>query len=306
MKYVSYLNREIGGLISALDNYVVYGQNVDTGSCLGGLTRDFNKIDGCKVLNTPNTENALVGMGFGLMIDGTSSAYFMKQQDFLLLGIDHLRNTNNFIRQIEPKASFSIVNIVMDAGYEGIQSSLNNLSDFCAISDCEGYTVSSIQDADFVLSEKFMKPGLKIISVSSRLFTSEIMNIKTSCNSSNSIIRYREGGDLTVTCLNFSLPQGVGLCKKLSSIGWEASLYNILAAHPISYESIIRDAKKTGRLLILDDSKSYATVSNILEVEALRAGVKLVKNIRRNITQESYRPHSEIFDIDLSWVVSSL
>ena len=67
MKYLSYINQVFADEIKNFDQFVVFGQNVSTGSCLGGLTRNFNNINSCSVLNTPNTENTLVGIGFGLI-----------------------------------------------------------------------------------------------------------------------------------------------------------------------------------------------------------------------------------------------
>ena len=87
---------------------VLYGQNINAGSCLGGLTRGVSEINNGMTLNTPNIENTLVGVGFGLMLSSVNSVFFMKQFDFLLLGIDHLVNTYNVIRQTQPKASFTI------------------------------------------------------------------------------------------------------------------------------------------------------------------------------------------------------
>lgn len=307
MKYVSYINSLFKSAINKLDKFVVYGQNVSTGSCLGGLSRDFKKIQGCNVFDTPNTENTLVGLGFGLMISGMPSAFFMKQQDFLLLGIDHLKNTNNFIKQRQPKTSFSIVNIVMDAGFEGIQSSLNNLPDFCAIAGCEGYTISTKQEAETVIGNHFLRPGFRIISVSQRLFGEEILDL--SCNKSlknDSIIRYFEGTDLTIACFNFSLPQGQHLQEKLKKIGINASLYGVSAAHSISYRSIIEDAKKTNRLLIIDDSKCIASVINALEIEALRSGIGFIYAVKRSANEDLYRPHNDIFEIQFTDVCNKL
>jgi pyruvate dehydrogenase E1 component beta subunit len=307
MKYVSYLNQIFREEISKLDEFVLYGQNVSTGSCLGGLTRDLEKISGCNVFNTPNTENTLVGMGFGLMLSGTPSAFFMKQQDFLLLGIDHLRNTNNFIRQHPPSSSFTIVNIAMDAGYEGIQSSLNNLPDFCGIASCEGYTISSKQEAEYVIEKYFAKPGFRIISVSQRLFSKEILNLQDhDLQVDNSVIRYCQGGDITIACFNFSLPQGQELKDQLIHFGFDASLYSITAAHPDGYQLIVEDAKKTGRLVIIDDSKSYLSVSRFLEIDSLRAGVGIVHIVKRDTTELSYRPLSEIFNVDIKDVLQNL
>jgi pyruvate/2-oxoglutarate/acetoin dehydrogenase E1 component len=307
MKYVSCLNNVFRAQMGRFSDFVLYGQNVSTGSCLGGLTRGLHKMDGCNVFNTPNTENALVGMGFGLMLSGTPSALFLKQQDFLLLGIDHLRNTNNFARQQALSTSFSIINIVMDAGYEGIQSSLNNLPDFCAISSCEGYTISSKQEAEFVIERCFTTTGFKIISVSQRLFGTEILDFQDRVMQADAfVMNYRLGADLTIACFNFSLPQGEILWHQLKELGIEASLYNVAAANPISYKSIVEEAKQSGRLLIIDDSKCYASVSNILEIESLRAGVGIVYVARREITEQSYRPLPEVFDIDVNDIVRRL
>lgn len=307
MKYVSYLNELFRDEISKLDEFVLYGQNVSTGSCLGGLTRGLQRIKGCHVFNTPNTENTLVGMGFGLMLSGTPSAFFMKQQDFLLLGIDHLRNTNNFIRQQVPSTSFTIVNITMDAGYEGIQSSLNNLPDFCAIASCEGYTISSRQEAVYVIEQCFAKPGFRIISVSQRLFGTEMLNFHDQVSQEDDfVMKYRQGGDVTVACFNFSLPQGEKLCDQLNQFKIDASLFSIAAAHPVIYRSIVEDAKKTGRLVIIDDSKCYTSVSDRLEIESLRAGVDAIYTIKREMTEQSYRPLPETFNVDVHDVIQQL
>ena len=113
-------------------NIVIFGQNIDAGSCLSGLTRGLGKVNNGLTINTPNCENTLVGVGFGLMLNSTSSIFFMKQQDFLLLGIDHLVNTYNIVRQHNPQASFTIFPVIVDSGYEGAQSALNNFNDFSA------------------------------------------------------------------------------------------------------------------------------------------------------------------------------
>ena len=307
MKYVSYLNELFRNEIGKLDEFVLYGQNVSTGSCLGGLSRGIQGSKGCNVFNVPNTENTLVGMGFGLMLSGTSSAFFMKQQDFLLLGIDHLRNTHNFIRQEAPIASFTIVNITMDAGYEGIQSSFNNLADFCAIASCKGYTISSKQDAAAVIEQCFIKPGFRIISVSQRLFGTEILDFQSEMAIRDDfVMEYRQGADVTIACLNFSLPQGKLLCDQFKQIGIDSSLYGVVAAHTGSYKSIVVDARKTGRLIVIDDSKCHISNGDRLETEALRAGVDIVHVVKRRMTEDLYRPHSEIFSVDLNEISQHL
>ena len=125
MKYVQFVNSLLKNVIKKENDLVLYGQNINAGSCLSGLTRGLGNVNSGLTINTPNCENTLVGIGFGLMLSGTSSIFFMKQMDFLLLGIDHLVNTYNIIRQDKPEVSFTIFPINVDSGYEGPQSAFS-------------------------------------------------------------------------------------------------------------------------------------------------------------------------------------
>ena len=102
------------------------------------------------------------------------------------------------------------------------------------------------------------------------------------------------------------MPQGKQLCDQLKQLGIDASLYGIAATHPVLYKSIVEDAKKAGRLVIIDDSKCHTSVSNQLEVESLRAGVGVVHILKRQMTEESYRPLPEVFNVDVNDVVQRL
>ena len=55
---------------------MVFGQNINAGSCLSGLTRGLSgPNNNITVLNTPNSENCLVGVGFGLMLNDVHSIF---------------------------------------------------------------------------------------------------------------------------------------------------------------------------------------------------------------------------------------
>ncbi len=256
--YVSYVNSLINKKTSEAKKFILYGQNVSTGSCLSGLTRGLKIGAGSSIINTPNSENTLVGIGFGMMLNGVSSAYFMKQQDFLLLGIDHLVNTYNFIRLNEPKASFTIVTIVVDLGYQGLQSSLNNFGDFCSIARIPGYTITNRHDAEQVINTHLISPGFRIIGVSQQLFGTEILDCEQGVYSSpdSALFQYCKGKDATIVCFNFSFPQGVELYNKFRAKGYSASLFNVNSVTPIEWDRIIEDVQHTKNIVVIDDSKS--------------------------------------------------
>ena len=177
MKYIQFVNSLIRKKSLDTDKLVLFGQNINAGSCISGLTKNIKVKEGSMIINTPNCENTQAGLGLGLMINGVSSVFFMKQQDFLLLGIDQLVNTYNFIRRNNPSASFTIVFVIVDLGYQGLQSSLNNFGDFCSIARIPGFTITNKSDAEKIIDKYLVHPGFRIMGVSQRLFKEEMMDI---------------------------------------------------------------------------------------------------------------------------------
>lgn len=309
MKYVQHINELIRTTIDNSNPIVLYGQNISAGSCISGLTRGLKNGEKRLVINTPNIENTQVGIGFGLMLSGVSSVFFMKQQDFLLLGIDHLVNTYNFVRINEPSASFTIVPVVVDSGYEGIQSSLNNFSDFCSIARIAGYAITNRHDADHIVRTHLVSPGFRIIGVSQRLFQTEILSCENDPTVYNNgeIFQYYEGADITIVCFNFSFPQGMKLREELATLGLSSSLFSVNVMTPIDWLHILRDVSRTKKLIVIDDSKSVNRSCYHLTTEVYReCSIDRVLTLTRDVTDECLRPCSEEFSIDTNSIMKTL
>ena len=308
MTYVSHLNGLIHDAIAIPATPVIFGQNVSAGSCLSGLTRGLDRTD-AQIINTPNLENTLVGTGFGLMLSGLQAAFFMKQQDFLLLGIDHLVNTYNLIRRQDTGAgSFTIVQIVVDNGYEGSQSALNNLPDLCSLARIDGYAISNADDADAVIGDQLFAPGFRIISVSQRLFKRDMPQWTTEAvpAGSGAVNCYGHGEDLTVVSLNFAFEQATELMRATEGYGLSASLFSSNSLGEVNWQTVTADAARTGRLVILDDTKSLRSPGHLLALDARAAGVTEVIHHRRPLDDAQLRPQADRFEIDCAGTLEAL
>lgn len=285
MKYVEFINELIKSKVANAENAVIFGQNIAAGSCLGGLTRNLKAGEGSMIINTQNSENTLCGAGFGLMMQGVDSVYFMKQQDFLLLGIDHLANTYNFIRQNNPKASFTVFCIVVDCGYQGLQSSLNNFADICSLARVSGFAITNKADAENIINSELFKSGFRIIGVSQRLFEEQLLELeKIYSNESNTVFQYTKGNDVTIVCFNFSLPYGLELQKALQEKGKTIALFSVNALTRTDWQEIIESAKKTKNLIVMDDSKSenlscYTFLNNVIDKCELENKIVITKDM---------------------------
>ena len=286
MNYIELVNGLLKEEASKHENLVIFGQNVSAGSCIGGMTRGLSVPKSGKIINSTNSENSLCGFGFGMMINGVSSIFFMKQLDFLLLGIDHLVNTYNIIRNHDNNSSFTIFPIVMDNGYQGSQSSSNNFADFCSIGRIKGYTITNKIDAEKIISSKLVSPGFRIIAISQRMFKDEIIVPEKLIyvNEENDVFQYESGEHVTIVCFNFSFPYGQQLSDMFNKKNISCSLFNVNSTTPTNWKKIVDDVSNTKKIIVIDDSKSenlncYSLLNDISDKISLEKKLILSRNI---------------------------
>ena len=309
MNYITHINNLLRANVAKHSPLVMFGQNIGAGSCISGMTRGLKSGEGRHVLNTPNCENTLVGTGMGLMLNGVNSIFFMKQQDFLLLGIDQLVNTYNLVRRRKLASSFTIFNVVVDSGYEGPQSALNNFHDFCSIARIPGYAMTNKHDAEFIIGRHLVAPGFRILGVSQRLWRTELLEIPEplSHDADGEIFQYSEGDDVTVACFNLSFPQGQSFCAELKKHGHSASLFSVNAMLPVDWKRILQSAQRTGKLLVLDDSKSVNTSCQHLVIAAQQELKQArILFLTRKKTDEALSPNADEFVLDHASVMAQL
>lgn len=307
MTYVEFLNQRFKSFCTGQDRVVIYGQNVSTGSCLSGLSRGFDKTPGCTVLNTTNAENTLVGMGFGLMLRGVSSIFFMKQQDFLLLGIDQLVNTWNALRHRDIRASFTVVAIVVDTGWEGPQSCLNNLADYASIARIPAFTPTTAAEIEHLAGVEMPRPGVRLVGVSQRLFRQPVdASAGRPAVTDGSVFSYAEGPAATIAAFNLAFPQAKAVHETLAAGGHAATLFSVPGALEPDYTPILADLARTGRLVVVDDGKGVNTPAQRLIALARAAcpGLTVVQ-AGRQWSPDWAVPNADIMPFDPAGVAAA-
>ena len=247
---------------------LLYGENIDTGSFISGLARGLKVNTDGRILNVGNCELTHIGVGLGMMMDGGNSAVFMKQLDFLLLGLDQMVNTFNFIRAFSPRGSFgsfTIFPIVCDQGYQGPQSSISAASDFASMANIDVFCLNGSEDAAIVVREQFVCPGFRVMCTSQRLFGAPALDIQVESHSSDhAVFKYRSGNDVTLVCYGFSLRDGVELAERLSNAGVQSDLFHVNFVPDMDMSLLAESCARTRRVVLIDDSKSVAKFGDIL------------------------------------------
>ena len=283
-RYLSQINEIIAKHVNCLEHALIYGENVDRGSYLSGLSRNLTASETRRIVNVGNCEYTHCGVGFGAMMGGVNAVLFVKQLDFMLLGIDHFVSTYHSIRasHIPNLGSFTIVTAVYDQGFQGPQSSFNSLQDICSMARVSGFTLTNHADASAVAAQEISAPGFRIIGLSQRCANEEIFVPDSVEKSSDcSTFRYQSGNDVSIVCANFSLTCGLELAKALGEKGVSASLLNVNPVYNPDWSLLLADTARTGKVLVLDDTKGMnglgSLVAQTIQQNQDRAVVRLVK-----------------------------
>lgn len=273
--YITGLNQLLVEHTKAVPHAIIYGQNINSGTFISGLSRNLAAHETSRIVNTPNCEYSVCGLGFGVMMNGAHAIYYAKQLDFMLLGMDHFVNTLNFIKIAADQSklgSFTIVLIACDQGMQGPQSSFNSFGDMCSLARFSGFPLTNNKQADLVLRKQLVAPGFRIIALSQRMFRSELLDLDVlDATSDANVFQYSEGDDTTIVCFNFSLPQGLQLRQMLQERGKTAAIFSVGYMEQYDWTPIRRSVERTKRLVVIDDSKSvhlagHGLISDFLEI----------------------------------------
>jgi pyruvate/2-oxoglutarate/acetoin dehydrogenase E1 component len=269
LTFTQYVNTKIHHIFSSFEHSVIFGQNIVSGSRISGLGAGLDQINNCVALNTTNSENSLMGFGFGLALSETPSLFLMKQHDFALLGLDQLTNTHNVLRNGRLLAPFIVLMVIVDSGFEGPQASLSSLDEFASLSRAPIYFLSSKENIDRAF-EMAIEPGLHFMALSQK-------NMKNICAPSQlQVVDYDEAliyKYLTdeekpkIAVVFFGVNNSIAheISQELSKKNYCVNLINIIKLSKIETSSkLFYEITQHDKIIVIDTGKSKVHFSTEL------------------------------------------
>lgn len=269
-RYLEAVNRLLVEEAARHPALVQYGENIAHGSRICGLARGLSG----RVVTVGNCENAHVGFGLGMMLEGGSALLVVKQLDFLLLAADQMVNTMNLVRATREESSlgsFTILTIVCDQGWQGPQSSFHDLAGLCSLARIDGFHLNGAADAALVLRQRLVAPGFRIVAVSQRQFGADVIELPVRRSSTDlAELQYADGADATIVALGFALPQALEAAAVYAAAGARAAVFQVNAVLTPSWPGIVSSAARSGRLILLDDAKGGTSLAHKIASAVLR------------------------------------
>ena len=310
--YLQAMNKIISDRVNQMENTLVYGENLDRGSFISGLSKNLIAAPTRLVKNVGNCEYTHCGVGFGLMMSGKNAVLFVKQLDFMMLGIDHFVSTYGSIsatKYQQPLGSFTIVTAIYDQGFQGPQSSFRGLSEICSMSGVSGFLLQELSDARKIVEEEISKPGIRFFALSQRKASEELTEINiVDAAPDNSVIQYRRGSEASIFCFGHSFAHGKSLVNLCNEKGKDASLFSVNYVEDAKWVLAIRDVSRTKKLVIIDDTRSTTSLAFRFLTDVLEFDPEIKFTVVQNRTEKSTAVSDERFDVDyekvINWILS--
>ncbi len=242
------------------EKVIIVGQDVGILGGAYGVTGDlYHKFGADRVIDAPLAENAIVGFGIGAAMTGWRPIVEIMKMDFSMVCIDPICNHLAKYRymsggQIEcmpavirttigggtrsgPHHSQSIYGLF--ACFPGLKVVVGSTPD-----DIYGLLKAAIRDNDPVLvceeaaalrmkGEVHVDPDYVVPIGKAKLVA--------------------EGDDITIVGIGTAILKATKALEQLEEAGIHATLIDLRSLRPLDLESTIASAKKTGKVLVIDD-----------------------------------------------------
>ena len=263
-----------------------------------GLVGEFGRA---RVIDTPITESAIVGMAAGAAMTGLRPVAELMFVDFLGVCLDQILNqAAKFRYMFGGKARTPLViRAMFGAGFSaGAQHSQCLYSFFTHIPGLKVVIPSSPYDAKGLLIQAIRDEDPVIFLEHTKLY-----DLEGEVPAESYTVPFgeahilREGGDLTIVALARMIHVALEAASALAEKGVEATVIDPRTTSPLDEETILESIGATGRLLVVDESNPRCSVaSEIAAVVAERAFRDLKAPIRRVTAPHTPVPFSPVLE----------
>jgi len=266
---------------------VLMGLGVTDPKGIFGTTKDLEKKFGSsRVIETPTSENAITGIALGAAIKGLRPVLTHQRVEFALLSMEQIINQLSkwhFMSAGKQKVPIVIRMIIGKGWGQGPQHSQSLEVLFSHIPGLKVVAPSNAYDAKGLMIES-IKDNNPVIFFEHRWVHDIYGNVpKKSYNIKIGKAKtIKKGKDITIVSFSEALVQVMRLYNFLKINGINPEIIDLRTLRPIDKNTIINSVKKTGKLLVVDNSwTTYGVSAEIMSIVTESIFKKLKKSPQR-------------------------
>lgn len=280
---IEIINQTLIKLMQKNSNIVCFGLGIDDPKRIFGSTKNLKeKFGDYRVFDTPASENAMTGIGIGMSLAGKIPIMVHQRLDFFLLAMDQLvNNAAKWKIMFGNKNNVPItIRLIVGRGWgQGPTHSQNLQSWFAHVPGLKVVCPSLPSTARDLFIDAVKDPN-PVIIIEHRWIHSveEYLDINKYKKQIGKCKKVKNGKHITFISLSYSTIEIMKLYDTLYKNKVSFDHIDLLSIKPLDINSIYKSVKKTGRLIILDNSShSFCSVSSEIVSQLTQLDSKIFK-----------------------------
>jgi 2-oxoisovalerate dehydrogenase E1 component len=304
------VNRALGDLLDHHEEMLVFGEDVGRKGGVYGATRGLQRRFGsARVFDTPLDEQAVLGLGLGLGLSGMLPVAEIQYLAYLHNAADQLRgeaSTLQFFSQGQYRNPL-VVRIASYAYQRGFGGHFHNDNAVAALRDIPGLVVASPARPDDAAA--MLRTCVEAARVDGSVcvylepialyherdlydagddewlapYPSPSAHVPLGTGRT-----YGDGADLTLVTFGNGVRMSLRVARRLSTEGVQARVLDLRWLSPLPVEDLLREARATGRVLVVDETRHAGGVGEGVVTGLVENGYD--GRIARVAAQDSFVP----------------
>ncbi len=266
LRYVEALCEAFDQEMARDPSVFVFGLDVDDHKAIQGSTKGLlAKFGPERVFTTPLSEDAMTGIAIGAAMAGMRPVHVHIRMDFLLLAMNQLVNIAakaHYMWGGQVKVPLVVRSMIGKSWGQGAQHSQGLHSMFMHVPGLKVVAPSNAHDAKGCMIAA-IRDDNPVIFMEHRLLyptQSEVAAEPFTVEPGKARICTR-GDDLTVVGISNMAQEAIRAAELLHEVGVAAEVIDPIWLAPLDIETIAASAKRTGRLLVVDNGWTMAGAS---------------------------------------------
>jgi len=244
---------------------ILMGLGVDDPKGVFGTTLNIHKKYKKNVFDMPTAENAFTGIALGLSLSKFKPIIVHQRVEFSLLSIEQIFNQiSKWFYMSAGKANVPmVIRLIIGKGWgQGPQHSQSLESIFAHIPGLKVVSPSNAYDAKGMLISSIFDPDPVIFFEHRWLHNTKSFVpkkfYKVPLNKAKII---KKGSDLTIISFSYALLESLKAINFLKKMNINVELIDLRCLRPIDTKTIINSAKKTKKVLVVDNGMTTYGIS---------------------------------------------
>ena len=268
INYVQAINEATMVAMDSDPHMICFGLGIDDPKRIFGTTAQLREKYGAnRVFDTPTSEAAMTGIGIGASLGGLRCLTTHQRLDFFLLAMDQLVNNAAkwqymFGGQSSPVRM--VIRLILGRGWgQGPTHSQNLQAWFAHIPGLKVVMPSTPEDAKGLLLSSLFDNNPVLFLEHRWLHNAqgevEPGDFRIPLGKAKKV---PEGKDLSIVSMSYMTIEAIKAASELEKLGIDTEIIDLRTISPIDWQLIFDSVRKTGRLMVLDTSHGFCSVSS--------------------------------------------